>query len=77
MRIDAETLKQMVRSALDARPNEIGCAECMRRLDQFVELKLAGKDVGQAMPLVEHHLRICNDCREEFEALLLMLQSLG
>ena len=77
MRIDAVTLKQMVRSALDARPHEIGCDECMQQLDEFVELKLSGKDVGQAMPLVEHHLRICGDCREEFEALLAVLRSVG
>ena len=48
----------------------------LEQLDQFVELKLADRDVAQAMPLVEHHLRVCSDCREEFEALLQVLQAL-
>jgi len=33
----------------------------------------AGKNAAEAMPLVQEHLDRCNDCREEFEALLAAL----
>ncbi|MCP4537903.1 MAG: hypothetical protein GY832_12230 [Chloroflexi bacterium] len=41
----------------------------------FVEMTLAGKDVAEAMPLEEDHLRCCRDCRKEFEALLAVLRA--
>ncbi|GAB4557130.1 MAG: hypothetical protein Kow0047_01230 [Anaerolineae bacterium] len=75
--MDPDHLKMMVRGILSTRPDEIGCDECFELLDQFVELKLAGKDAAAAMPLVEDHLQRCGDCREEFEALLAALRALS
>jgi predicted anti-sigma-YlaC factor YlaD len=46
-------------------------------LDRFIETKLTGKNVAEAMPLVQDHLERCRDCREEFEALLTALQALA
>jgi len=70
-------LKRIVHSALTARPDEIGCDDCFEQLDQFAEMVLAGKDVAEAMPLVQDHLNRCRDCREEFEALLAALRALA
>ena len=75
--ISPEQLKQMVRGILATRPDEIGCDECFEQLDRFVDLVLAGKDAAQAMPLVQDHLDRCRDCREEFEALLIAVQTLA
>ncbi len=72
-----ESITRMVRNVLSARPDEIGCDECLEQLDRFVELTLAGKDAGEAMPLVQDHLERCADCREEYEALLTVLRSLN
>jgi predicted anti-sigma-YlaC factor YlaD len=66
----------MVRNVLTTRPDEIGCDECFEELDLFVEMKLAGKNAAEAMPLVQDHLERCRDCREEFEGLLTALQAL-
>jgi len=76
MTLDLDTLKQMVRGIITTRPDEIGCDECFEQLDRFVEMKLAGKNAAEAMPLVEDHLERCDDCREEFEALLAALRAL-
>jgi hypothetical protein len=76
MTIESRKIKQMVRNVLTTRPDEIGCDECLRRLDRFVELELAGKSPGEAMPLVQDHLERCRDCHEEFEALLEALRHL-
>jgi hypothetical protein len=77
MRLEPATLKRMVRNILTARPDEIGCDECFEQLDRFVEMELAGKNAAQAMPLVQDHLERCDDCREEFEALLAALRALS
>jgi hypothetical protein len=70
MAIESKRIKQTVRNILTTRLDEIGCDECLARLDRFVEMELAGKDPAEAMPLVQDHLDRCHDCREEFEALL-------
>ena len=74
--IDPEAIKRLVRDVIKTLPDEIGCAECFRQLDHFVEMKLAGLDADAAMPLVRHHLELCKDCREEFEALLSVLRAI-
>jgi hypothetical protein len=74
MMIDSRSIKKMVRNILTSRPDEIGCDECLERLDRFVEMELAGKNPAEAMPLVQDHLERCRDCHEEFEALLKALR---
>ena len=77
MALDLDMLKQMVRGIITTRPDEIGCDECFEQLDRFVEMTLAGKNAAEAMPLVQDHLERCDDCREEFEALLAALRALA
>jgi predicted anti-sigma-YlaC factor YlaD len=67
----------MVQEIVSARPDEIGCAECFEQVDHFVEVKLAGRNAAEAMPLVQDHLDRCSDCREEFEALLAALRAMA
>ncbi len=50
--------------------HEVGCEECFDRLDEFVELELAGLDADAAVPGLRAHLQGCPACREEHEALL-------
>lgn len=76
MKIEARKIKRLVRNILTTRPDEIGCAECLERMDRFVEMELEGKSPADAMPLVEDHLTRCADCREEYEALLEALHHL-
>jgi hypothetical protein len=75
--LEAQKVKQLVRRIMTAHPDEIGCDECFEKLDCFVEMELAGKDVAEAMPLVRDHLQRCGNCREEFEALLTALRALA
>lgn len=75
--LDAGEVKSMVRGIVTTRPDEIGCDQCFEELDRFVEMTLAGKNVAEAMPLVQDHLERCRDCREEFEALLAALRALA
>jgi hypothetical protein len=73
--LDAKQIGELVKGVLTTRPDEIGCDDCFEQLDHFAELHLAGKDAAAALPLVQDHLERCQDCREEFTALLLALQA--
>ena len=75
-RIRSDRLKELVRQVITTRDEGINCDTCFDQLDQFVELKLDGKDVAQAMPLVQTHLDSCGDCCEQYEALLEALQNI-
>lgn len=54
--------------------DELSCGEVHALIDQYVELKLRGEDVEVLMPLVKHHLDMCRECFEEYEALLAALE---
>ena len=68
-----DIFKMLLREIAETREVEIGCDECFEQVDRFVEMKLSGLNTAHAMPLVQEHLEICGECREEFEALLLAL----
>ena len=70
-----DIFKALVREIAEVREVEIGCDECFEHVDRFIEMELSGLDAAQAMPLVQEHLEICGECREEFEALLRALQA--
>jgi hypothetical protein len=61
--------KALIGEIADTRDVESGCDACFEQLDRFVEIELSGLNAAQAMPLVQEHVEICGECREEFEAL--------
>jgi len=52
---------------------EVGCDECFDRLDEFVELELAGLEADATVPGLRAHLDGCPACREEHDALLALV----
>ena len=74
---DRDIFKALISEIADTREVEIGCGDCFEQLDRFVEMKLSGLNAAQAMPLVQEHVEICGECREEFEALLAALRVTG
>lgn len=67
-------LKRIMQGILSADPHEIGCGDCFRNLDAYVELVLAGENAAEGYPEVHDHLQRCRNCQEEFEALLAALR---
>lgn len=53
---------------------EYDCEEVYELLDQYVEMVTRGEDAEALMPLVKHHLEMCVACREEYQALLRILE---
>jgi heterodisulfide reductase subunit B len=70
-----DIFRMLLREMAETREVEIGCDECFEQVDRFVEMELSGLNAAQATPLVRDHLKICGECREEFQALLLALRA--
>ena len=74
MMLNPETLKKMVLILTNTHSSVISCDECFDEIDHFAEIELVGKSAAEAMPLVQDHLERCQDCREEYEALMAALK---
>lgn len=49
---------------------EMGCEEVFGVLDQYAEIEVRKEDAARLMPLVREHLDMCDECCDEYEALL-------
>jgi hypothetical protein len=70
-----EALVKMMVQLEHTQDVELPCDEVLALMDQFAEAYLRGEDVARLLPLVQHHLDMCGDCREEYEVLLRILQA--
>jgi hypothetical protein len=52
---------------------EVTCEECFERLDEYVELELAGGDAELRVPGMRAHLEGCPACREDHDSLLALI----
>lgn len=69
-----EVVQQFLRILDDVRAEDVPCSEVFSRLDEYVEKEFNGEDVSRLMPLLKEHLEICQDCCDEYEALLSILE---
>lgn len=70
-----EQFKKLMHMIENTQDIELSCDDVYQLLDQYTEVVAQGDDAQELMPLVEYHIDICPDCREEFEALLRILQA--
>jgi hypothetical protein len=71
------SLEKLLRIIDYTQDIEVSCDDVEQILDQFAELAQRGEDVKQMMPLIQNHVDMCPECREEFEALMRVLQHTG
>ena len=57
------------------RERELDCDEFLVHLAAWSERVLNGEQLSSANDVVQHHLEICHECKEEFDALLEVLES--
>ena len=74
MQLPAE-FQKLIQMVEKTQEIEFSCDDVYQILDQYTEMIYRGESAEKLMPLVEHHIEICPDCREEFEALLRILQA--
>ena len=70
-----DLLLKMAHSLEHTEEVEYSCDDTYQLVDQFTELVHQGEDAASILPLVQKHLDMCPDCREEFDALLRILES--
>lgn len=59
------------------RDEEINCERCLSQIAEFAEQQLARKSISEGLAAVAHHLAVCCECREEYEALARVLEKLN
>lgn len=74
MNLTRKQLDALLEMLALTRAEELTCHECAARLSEFAENHLAGKSISEGLRAIEHHLQLCNQCREEFQSLLEALQ---
>ena len=55
--------------------NELDCQQVYEVVDVYAEMSARGEDVSEVLPMVKHHLEMCKDCLEEFDALMRILEA--
>ncbi|MEW6029286.1 MAG: hypothetical protein AB1564_08460 [Chloroflexota bacterium] len=53
---------------------ELDCEQVYHALDHYAEMEVRHEDAARLMPLVREHLDMCDECCDEHEALLRVLE---
>ena len=54
----------------EGHKEDLSCEEIYAKLDEYVECEIGCKDAAHVMPMIREHLDICQECCDEYEALL-------
>ena len=65
----------MIDELLGPEGPEVSCEECFERLDEYVELELAGEDAEARVPGMRAHLEGCPACHADHESLRELVRS--
>ena len=68
-------MKNLLQMVSITEEQELTCDEVFALVDQFAEMVQKGEDASNIMPMVQRHLDLCPDCREEYESLLAMMKA--
>ncbi len=71
---DSPLWQTLLKSVLDTEEIEISCEECYNLLDMYADMLIDGADPDEIMPTVQQHLKQCNCCIGELEAMMIMLR---
>jgi predicted anti-sigma-YlaC factor YlaD len=75
--MDNHQIKSLLHLLSITRDRELDCNEFLAAVPEVAECALAGKPVPVSIQLVEHHLALCAECREEYVTLLAALRMKG
>jgi hypothetical protein len=74
-RLPSPVLQRLLRDTKETQDEEFCCGDVYALLDQYAEANIRGEEAERLMPLVKHHLKMCSECQEEYEALLKILEA--
>jgi hypothetical protein len=68
-------IKGLLEQVARTHEDEPDCEKVDEVMDIVAEAAARGEDISRLTPLVLKHFEMCKSCREEFEALLRILQA--
>ncbi|MBY0456206.1 MAG: hypothetical protein K2V38_02595 [Gemmataceae bacterium] len=74
-RLTADQLRDLAGVLLKTRPHELTCDEWLDHVAGYADAILAGRLPPDGAEMVAHHLDLCPECREEYDALLAALRA--
>ncbi|GAB4419065.1 MAG: hypothetical protein Kow002_06390 [Anaerolineales bacterium] len=72
--IPEELVYRLISRLENTHEDELSCDEVFELVDQYAEANLPEEDSERLKPLIRHHLDLCRECDEEYEALLKVLE---
>ncbi len=70
MSLSGKQVLSLLGKVISTEEDAINCDQCLSHLAEFAETELAGQDVPEALEAIAAHLRQCECCRDEYDALL-------
>lgn len=70
VRLPSESVTPLLRSLQVTLERELGCEEADSLMEAFAEALASGASAETLESSFRHHISMCTDCREEFEALI-------
>lgn len=77
MKLTPEQIDGLMELIGMTQKRELTCDECLELVSTYAENTLSGRPVNDALRLVEQHLELCQECREEYEVLRNALNDLN
>jgi predicted anti-sigma-YlaC factor YlaD len=74
MGLNNDQIRNLLHLLTITREHELNCNEFLERMGEFAERDIAGLPIDDILRSVEHHLVMCAECREEYEALIAALK---
>lgn len=75
--MDNNQIKSLQQLLSITRDRELNCNELLAGVPEVAECELARRPVPAALQLVQQHLALCAECREEYTALIAALRMEG
>ena len=75
MKWSKDEIGKLLRTLAKTRQHELNCDECLKEVAEFAEKKLASGATPHSLSLIEPHLSICDECKEEYETLLEIMRA--
>ena len=69
-----QIVHNLIKRLVITRDEELSCDEVFALVDEYAEASQRGEDVASLKPLIRHHLDMCKECDEEYQALLRVLE---
>jgi hypothetical protein len=69
-----ELVSRMMHRLVVTDDEELSCDEVFALVDEYAEASQRGEDVASLKPFIRHHLDMCRECDEEYQALVRILE---